>query len=283
MYCNNKIPEIVVEYCLEDEDDAWVDVEQGQPSSQFNTSNSVAEIPEWKVLDIVKLLLRKTTARSRPTVFKSNLEATVCEANGSMESILQWGRTAQLDPRQKRAFESIISSFLLTFHDFQQDDYNDSTLTQGSCDHALRTKDQLLFLKGGEGTQLIMMLHGMGGSGKSTVIALVMAYAQEYCENLQHPFTIRTIVVTALSGVAATLIHGGTTHMAMGLNKRTITSEMMEAWKDTRLVIIDECSFASFDLFTKIEQHARALKPTQGKGYFFWWFEYCLCWRFLSA
>ena len=57
--------------------------------------------------------------------------------------------------------------------------------------------------------------------------------------------------------------------MAMGLNKRTITSEMMEAWKDTRLVIIDECSFASFDLFTKIEQHARALKPTQGKGYNF--------------
>ena len=215
--CNNKIPEIVVEDALEDEHDDWVDVVPVQISSQINTSNSVTEIPEWKVLDIVKLLLRKTAARSRPKVFKSNVEETVCEANGSMDSILQWGLAAQLDPKQKRAFESIISSFLLTFHDFQQDDYNDSTLTQGSCDHALRTKDQLLFLKGGEGTQLIMMLHGMGGSGKSTVIALVMAYAQEYCENLQHPFTIQTIVVTALSGVAATLIHGGTTHMAMGL------------------------------------------------------------------
>jgi hypothetical protein len=77
-------------------------------------------------------------------------------------------------PRRKREFESIISSFLLTFHDFQQDDYNDSALTQGSCDHALRTKQQLLLLKGGEGTQLIMMLHGMGGSGKNTVIALVI-------------------------------------------------------------------------------------------------------------
>ena len=103
----------------------------------------------------------------------------MCEANGSMDSILQWGLAAQLDPRQKRAFESIISSFLLTFHDFQQDDYNDSSLAPESCRHARRTKDQLLFLKGGEGTQLIMMLHGMGGSGKSTVIALVMAYAQD--------------------------------------------------------------------------------------------------------
>ena len=108
----------------------------------------------------------------------------MCEANGSMDSILQWGLAAQLDPRQKRAFESIISSFLLTFHDFQQDDYNDSTLAPELGHHARCTKDQLLFLKGGEGTQLIMMLHGMGGSGKSTVIALVMAYAQEYCEKV---------------------------------------------------------------------------------------------------
>ena len=156
---------------------------------------------------------------------------------------------------------------MMAKQDFQQDDYNDSTLASELRDHARRTKDQLLFLKGGEGTQLIMMLHGMGGSGKSTVIALVMAYAQEYCENLQHPFTIQTIVVTALSGVAATLIHGGTTHMAMGLNKTKVTSEMMEAWQDTRLVIIDECSFADSDLFTKIEQYARALKPTERKGY----------------
>ena len=57
--CNNKIPEIVVEYALEDEDDDWVDVEQVQFSSQMDTSKSVPAIPEWKVMDIVKLLLRK--------------------------------------------------------------------------------------------------------------------------------------------------------------------------------------------------------------------------------
>jgi hypothetical protein len=56
--CKNKIPESVVEYSLEDENDAWVDVEQVQFSSQINTSTSVTEISEWKVMDIVKLLLR---------------------------------------------------------------------------------------------------------------------------------------------------------------------------------------------------------------------------------
>ena len=54
----------------------------------------------------------------------------------------------ELDPRQKRVFESIIK-LLLSFHDFKQDDYNDSTLTPESCDHARRIKQQLLFLKGG--------------------------------------------------------------------------------------------------------------------------------------
>jgi hypothetical protein len=89
--CNNKIPEIVVENALEDEHDDWVDVVENaledehddwvdvvpvQKPTQINTSNSVTEIPEWKVLDIVKLLLRKTAARSRPKVFKSNVEET---------------------------------------------------------------------------------------------------------------------------------------------------------------------------------------------------------------
>jgi hypothetical protein len=63
-----------------------------------------------------------------------------------------------------------------------------------------------------------------------------------------------------MSGVAATLIHGETTHMSMGLNRLTITSEMIEAWSDTRLVIVDECSFASADQVDKMEQHARILK-----------------------
>ena len=61
--------------------------------------------------------------------------------------------------------------------------------------------------------QLILFLHGPGGSGKSTIIDLVLAYAEEYCKMYEDfAFTSRTIVITALSGVAATLILGETTH-----------------------------------------------------------------------
>lgn len=35
---------------------------------------------------------------------------------------------------------------------------------------------------------------------------------------------------------------------------------MIEAWSDTRLVIIDECSFASAEDVNKIEKNARDLK-----------------------
>jgi hypothetical protein len=48
--------------------------------------------------------------------------------------------------------------------------------------------------------------------------------------------------------------------MSMGLNRSKIPSEMIEAWSDTRLVIVDECSFASADQVDKMEQHARILK-----------------------
>ena len=61
-------------------------------------------------------------------------------------------------------------------------------------------------------------LHGPGGSGKSHVVNVVMMYAKFFCENLEHRFTKRTIVDTALSGVAATLIGGETTHSESGLN-----------------------------------------------------------------
>jgi len=99
------------------------------------------------------------------------------------------------------------------------------------------------------------------------VINLVKAYAMEFCDLLGHPFTLRTIVVTAMSGVAATLLHGETTHMSMGLNRASVTQDMIEAWSDTRMVIVDECSFASAEQLTTLEEHARSLKRDHFRAY----------------
>jgi hypothetical protein len=75
----------------------------------------------------------------------------------------------------------------------------------------------------------------------------VSEYAKEYCGFLEVPFTTtsRTIVVTAMSGVAATLLLQGITHSALGLNQKEIRPEQVTAWEETRLVLIDEISFAS--------------------------------------
>jgi hypothetical protein len=96
---------------------------------------------------------------------------------------------------------------------------------------------------------------------------LGLNYAREFCDHLGHPFTIRTIVTTAFSGVAATLIFSETVHSAMALMQHTVKSDMIEAWMDARLVIIDECSFTSYALFTKIEKHARLLSGHSMKFY----------------
>ena len=68
----------------------------------------------------------------------------------------------------------------------------------------------LLKLKGcnedNKDPQLIALLHGPGGSGKSMVINAVQTYAKSYCESIGHQFTNHTIIVTAMSGVAATLL-----------------------------------------------------------------------------
>ena len=48
--------------------------------------------------------------------------------------------------------------------------------------------------------------------------------------------------------------------MSMGPNKAKPTDDMIEAWADTRLVIINECSFASDRDFNKMVENARLLK-----------------------
>lgn len=128
-------------------------------------------------------------------------------------------------------------------------------------------KKILIKIIGVEDGKVICLLYGPGGSGKSTVINLVVAYAREYCDHLKHPFTCRTIVVTAMSGVAATWLHGETSHKSMGLNMKQPSEQMIDEWFDTRLVIVDEVSFASAADITKIQKHCGILKKRTFEKY----------------
>ena len=109
--------------------------------------------------------------------------------------------------------------------------------------------------------QMLLFLHGPGGSGKSTVIDTVLMYCKEYYELLDQPFTNRTVVVSAMSGVAATLIMGETTHKALHLNrKKEFTEVNRDEFQDTKLIIIDEMSFTTEQDLEKAERNLRQLK-----------------------
>ena len=233
--------------------------------------------------ELHRLLVTRNVVRTDPGL-GSGVEREVLVANGSTRSIRDWARVAKLDFDQRLAFEVMVASFLLTFHNNVVDEGGSSSVVR-------RQKLELKRLSrlSSRESNLVCFLHGSGGSGKSMVIGLVLSYAKEFCEELSHPFHHRTVVVTAMSGVAATLVRGETTHKALHLNRRKALGEdAIAEFKDTRLIIIDEVSFARAEDIEKISDtliqvgdkkkkyggfnvvlsgDMRQLKPVSGKSF----------------
>ena len=113
-----------------------------------------------------------------------------------------------------------------------------------------------------------MFLTGPGGSGKSQVIKAICTYSKAYCVELELPFDRRTLVVTALTGVAATRIFGETIHSATGLNRTTgPSSETINEWKNSCLLFVDEISFASINDIKKLDHCLCLILEKSGKLY----------------
>ena len=228
--------------------------------------------PLYTCEDIVKVHLKRGQPKMKTTVFDEH-EIEVQPATGSVRNIREWAKAAfASDPQQRRAFEVLTSAFLLTFYEESPENAIDAAQEEDRWRTKYRQmQKRLRKLRGCDRAHnLICLLHGPGGSGKTSVINTVQEYARSYCQQLRHPFTKRTIVITAMSGVAATLINGETTHSVLGLNRDTIQEEEIEAWKDARLLIIDECSFASERDYMKMNDHLVDLMQGNGghKGIF---------------
>jgi PIF1-like helicase len=104
---------------------------------------------------------------------------------------------------------------------------------------------------------LTMFLDGAGGSGKSRVVGELLKYAEDYTSRLQLTFNMRTIVVTAMSGVAATCIGGETLHSAACFNRKIPDND--NTWNNARLLIIDEVSFMSTSELNLLDEKLRTL------------------------
>jgi hypothetical protein len=115
--------------------------------------------------------------------------------------------------------------------------------------------------------QLILFMTGAGGSSKMRVINVVVAYAKRFCKALNYMFDNRIIVLTVLTGVAATLINGETTHSAAKLNFKQIKMEHIEVWKKAQLMIVNEISFASKVDLDKLNARLQDLMETIGQKY----------------
>jgi hypothetical protein len=117
--------------------------------------------------------------------------------------------------------------------------------------------------------QLLLFLTGAAGTGKSEIIKELLIYAEAFCRNLGVPFNDHTIQVTAVSGVAATLIHGETLHSAccLSYNIQNINEKMVENFEDVRLLIIDEISMADSSNIRKLDQVLKKLKQDQDLKY----------------
>ena len=82
-------------------------------------------------------------------------------------------------------------------------------------------------------------------------------------------FTSSTIRITALTGVAATLIGGETIHSAASLGKETTSYDeaFCAEWKKTRLLIIDEISFMSARELVRLDRNLRRLRNTYAQKF----------------
>ena len=96
-----------------------------------------------------------------------------------------------------------------------------------------------------------------------------MEYAREYCSFLPHViYTARMIVVTAMTGVAATIVQGEMTHGALYLNQqKELEPEQRELWEVMKLLIIDKISFASKHNFHMIHRNVSKVKQEFTKKY----------------
>eukprot|EP00978_Attheya_sp_CCMP212_P022953 scaffold69409_cov65-Attheya_sp.AAC.1 len=102
---------------------------------------------------------------------------------------------------------------MLTYH-LETDRYNHDFNELQQQNELQSTRSELEELEAKQ--QLIMFMTGAGGAGKSIVITALIEYCKEFCANLNVQFDNQTVVITALTGVAAASIMGQTTSTGLG-------------------------------------------------------------------
>ncbi|MGL5962364.1 MAG: DEAD/DEAH box helicase [Cetobacterium sp.] len=125
------------------------------------------------------------------------------------------------------------------------------------------TKEQLEIIQAINNKQNVFIT-GPGGTGKSTII-----------KYLANETTLgRRIGITAMTGAAAVLINGQTLHsyLGIGLGKDSVDdlvrkiinrSKIKKNWDDLDILVVDEISMLSDELFIKLNEVAKQLRSNE--------------------
>ncbi len=116
--------------------------------------------------------------------------------------------------------------------------------------------------RGGQ-EQLIMFLTGPVGSGKSTAVRVAEQFSYEFCLAVGIMWSDTTFLSTAYTGAAASLIGGTTISKTAYLNqKRHVSDDDINGWKDVQILVIDEVSFMSDSTLQTLNKKLTAIGQT---------------------
>ena len=174
----------------------------------------------------------------------------------------------KLDFKQSVAFEIMSCSFMLKslkVHHITEDSlqqfFQENEDQRNKYTDCLKGFQKSMKDRGGE-DHLIMFLSGMGGTGKSEVIKAFVEFVEGISIFFDWNYNSDVIKVSAYTGAAACQIpNGRTLHSTVSLGSpKCIGPGMIDSWKSTQMLIIDEVSFLSEPLFEKTDKHMRMLK-----------------------
>lgn len=110
-----------------------------------------------------------------------------------------------------------------------------------------------------------VMISGPGGTGKSFLIQHIVSLKNNLLYDKSH-----IMGITATTGAAAVLIVGTTIHSFLGIGlgvesasqliKKINSNNKIDCWKSLQILIIDEVSMLSLELFDKLEYIARIVR-----------------------
>ncbi len=116
--------------------------------------------------------------------------------------------------------------------------------------------------RGGQ-EQLITFLTGPAELDKSTAMRVAEQFCYEFCLAVGIMWSDTTFLFTAYTGAAASLIGGTTISKTAYLNqKRPISDDDINEWKDARIQVIDEVSFMSDSTIQMLNKKLTAIGQT---------------------